>query len=106
MKGFCHFRFLVDLEKESTPYAVAFTAFWAIELVYCMSFMACLEEGAQTPFELLSTVRRWGSQEFYHYTLDLKKMADKILDKASTADRKQAKEVMKDSQPHICFLNA
>lgn len=89
-KDYCNF--LKELEKEETPYAVAVTAFWLIELVYNASFMSCLEEGSKTPFELLSTVKRWGSPEFREYTLSLQKLADKALDNASEAEQKQAKE--------------
>ena len=86
-------RYLQELEKENTPYAVAVTAFWIIELVYCASFMSCLEEDAKTPFELVSTVKRWGSPEFHHYTLSLKNLADKALENASETEQKQAHEV-------------
>lgn len=85
--------FLKELEGEDTPYAVAVTAFWLIEVVYCASFMSCLEAGAQTPFELMSTVKRWGSPEFHRYTLSLKKLADKALENASEAEQKQAHEI-------------
>lgn len=90
---FCITRFLEELEKEETPYAVAVAAFWVIELVYNASFMSCLEEGSKTPFELLSTVKRWGSPEFHEYTLSLKKLADNALENASEGEQKQAKEV-------------
>lgn len=76
-----------------TPYAVAVAAFWMIELVYCASFMSCLEEGSKTPFELLTTVKRWGSSEFHDYTLSLQKLADKALENASEVEQKQAKKV-------------
>ena len=91
-------RLLKELEKDTTPYPVAITAFWLIELVYSASFMSCLEEGAKTPFELLSTVKRWGSQEFHQYTLSLKKLADKALENATEAEQNQAKEVRDTSQ--------
>jgi hypothetical protein len=93
-------RLLMELEKEDTPYAVAVTAFWLIELVYCVSFMSCLEEDAKTPFELMSTVKRWGSPEFHQYTISLKKLADKALENASEAEQKQAQEVSKAA----CFI--
>lgn len=55
--------------------------------------MSCLEEDAKTPFELMSTVKRWGSPEFLQFTLKLKKLADKALESASAAEQKQAQEV-------------
>ena len=98
-------RFLKELEKDTTPYPVAITAFWLIELVYSASFMSCLEEGAKPPFELLSTVKRWGSQEFHQYTLSLKKLADKALENATEVEQKHAKEVRDTSQPITHFYH-
>jgi hypothetical protein len=86
-------RFLRELEKAETPYPVAVAAFWLIELVYNASFMSCLEEGSKTPFELLSTVKRWGSPEFYQYVISLKHLADKALENASEVEQKKAHEV-------------
>jgi thiaminase len=91
-KDYC--KYLQELENVETPYAVAVAAFWMIELVYCASFMSCLEEGSKTPFELLSTVKRWGSPEFHDYTLSLQKLADKTLENTSEIEQKQAKEVL------------
>lgn len=90
-KEYC--AFLRELEKAETPYPVAVAAFWLIELVYNASFMSCLEEGSKTPFELLSTVKRWGSPEFYQYVLSLKHLADKALENASEVEQKKAHEV-------------
>ena len=67
--------------------------------------MSCLEEGAKTPFELLSTVKRWGSQEFHQYTLSLKKLADKALENATEAEQKHAKEVRDTSQSIAHFYH-
>jgi len=97
-------RFLKELETDDTPYAVAVTAFWLIELVYCASFMSCLEDDANTPFELMNTVKRWGTPEFHHYTLSLKKLADKALARASEAEREQAKKVIKFYQLQTVIL--
>lgn len=82
------------METGDTPYAVAVTAFWLMEVVYCASFMSCLEEDARTPFELMNTVKRWGTPEFHDYTLSLKKLADKALQNASEAELEQAQKVI------------
>lgn len=55
--------------------------------------MSCLEKDAKTPFELISTVKRWGSPEFHDYTLKLMKLVDKALENASKDEQKQAHEV-------------
>ena len=74
---------------------MAVAAFWLIELVYNASFMSCLEEDSKTPFELLSTVKRWGSLEFRQYVLSLKQLADKSLEIASEHELRKAREVKK-----------
>lgn len=89
-KDYC--AFLKQLEGSDTPFTVAISAFWLIELVYCVSFMSCLEKDAKTPFELISTVKRWGSPEFHDYTLKLMKLVDKALENASKDEQKQAHE--------------
>ncbi|KAG0581215.1 hypothetical protein KC19_4G233300 [Ceratodon purpureus] len=90
-KEYCEF--LKELEGTETPYPVAVVAFWMIELVYNASFMSCLEEGSKTPFELLSTVKRWGSLEFHQYVHSLQQLADKALENVSEAELKKAHEV-------------
>lgn len=66
--------------------------------------MSCLAEDSKTPFELLSTVKRWGSPEFYHYVLSLKQLADKALESASEVQQKKAHEVKKGVNLGFCVF--
>lgn len=79
-RNYC--RFLESLMLPEVDYAVAITAFWAIEAVYQLSFNHCLEDGNKTPSELQDTCRRWGDEAFGQYCSSLQKVVDRCLDKA------------------------
>ncbi|KNA23257.1 hypothetical protein SOVF_026390 [Spinacia oleracea] len=76
-------RFLESLMQPDVSYAVAITAFWAIEAVYQMSFAHCLEDDAKTPSELREACERWGNEGFGKYCDSLKKIANRCLSKGS-----------------------
>ncbi|XAR57011.1 hypothetical protein NMG60_11025008 [Bertholletia excelsa] len=75
-------RFLESLMGSEVEYAVAITAFWAIEAVYQDSFAHCLEEGSLTPEELRETCERWGNDAFGQYCYSLQEIANHCLEKA------------------------
>ncbi|KAF2289069.1 hypothetical protein GH714_025631 [Hevea brasiliensis] len=77
-------RFLENLMLPEVDYAVAITAFWAIEAVYQESFAHCLEDGSKTPSELQDTCQRWGNEGFGEYCRSLQKIANRCLEKASS----------------------
>ncbi|KAM1171453.1 hypothetical protein ACFX2G_022172 [Malus domestica] len=77
-------RFLEDLMSPDVDYAVAMTAFWAIEAVYQESFAHCLEEGSKTPPELQEACQRWGNDGFRQYCSSLRNIADRELEKATS----------------------
>lgn len=85
-----YWRFLESLMHPDVSYTVAMVAFWAIEAVYQQSFAHCLEEDAKTPPELREACERWGSQEFAQYCDSLKKIANRLLAKASNDVRGKA----------------
>lgn len=64
-------------------YTVAITVFWAIEAVYQESFAHCLEPDTNTPPELQEVCQRWGNDGFGQYCHSLKKIANRLLEKAS-----------------------
>lgn len=70
----------MNLEVE---YAVAITAFWAIEAVYQESFAHCLEESSRTPEELKETCQRWGNEGFGQYCKNLENIVNCCLQTAS-----------------------
>ncbi|XP_076903374.1 putative bifunctional TENA-E protein [Bidens hawaiensis] len=76
-------RFLESLTSSEIEYAVAITAFWAIEVVYQESFAHCLEEGNKIPQELQETCERWGNDGFGAYCKSLRDIVDRCLQKAS-----------------------
>ncbi|XP_021730236.1 probable bifunctional TENA-E protein [Chenopodium quinoa] len=76
-------RFLESLMQPDVSYAVAMTAFWAIEAVYQVSFAHCLEADAKTPSELKEACERWGSEGFGKYCESLQKIADRSISKGS-----------------------
>ncbi|KAM0965877.1 hypothetical protein TB2_021389 [Malus domestica] len=77
-------RFLEDLMSPDVDYAVAMTAFWAIEAVYQESFAHCLEEGSKTPPELQEACQRWGNDGFGQYCSSLRNIADRELEKSAS----------------------
>ncbi|XP_058000897.1 probable bifunctional TENA-E protein [Hevea brasiliensis] len=77
-------RFLENLMLPEVDYAVAITAFWAIEAVYQESFAHCLEDDSKTPSELQDTCQRWGNEGFGEYCRSLQKIANRCLEKASS----------------------
>ncbi|MCL7041761.1 hypothetical protein MKW94_027231 [Papaver nudicaule] len=83
-------RFLESLMSAEVEYAVAVTAFWAIETVYQKSFAFCLEDGSQTPAELLDTCQRWGNEGFGQYCQTLQGIANRCLEKATDDIRSKA----------------
>lgn len=76
-------RFLESLMSPDVEYTVAITAFWAIEAVYQESFAHCLGDGSKTPPELRETCQRWGNDGFGQYCGSLRKIASRLLLKAS-----------------------
>uniref|UniRef100_A0A2P2IJK6 Uncharacterized protein MANES_03G203000 n=1 Tax=Rhizophora mucronata TaxID=61149 RepID=A0A2P2IJK6_RHIMU len=76
-------RFLESLMLPEVEYAVAITAFWAIEAVYQDAFAHCLEEGNNVPSEIQEACRRWGNEAFGEYCSSLKKIANRVLEKSS-----------------------
>ncbi|CAN1195011.1 Probable bifunctional TENA-E protein [Linum perenne] len=64
-------RFLEKLTSPEVEYAVAMTAFWAIEAVYQESFSYCLEDGNRVPPELKNACQRWGNPSFGDYCQSL-----------------------------------
>ncbi|URD82516.1 Seed maturation protein PM36 [Musa troglodytarum] len=91
-------RFLQSLMLPEVDYAVAITAFWAIETVYQESFSLCLDSSSKTPEELMETCQRWGSANFGHYCCSLQKIADRCLEKASSDIIRKAEEAF------VCVL--
>lgn len=91
-----YWRFLESLVHPDVSYTVAMVAFWAIEAVYQQSFAHCLEEDAKTPPELREACERWGSQEFAQYCDSLKKIANRLLAKASNDVRGKAEAAFVD----------
>ncbi|CAN1281499.1 Probable bifunctional TENA-E protein [Linum perenne] len=75
-------RFLEKLTSPEVEYAVAMTAFWAIEAVYQESFSYCLEDGNRVPPELKNACQRWGNPGFGDYCLSLQRIAHRCLEKA------------------------
>ncbi|KAL8105415.1 putative bifunctional TENA-E protein [Apium graveolens] len=75
--------FLKRLMSSEIEYAVAITAFWAIETVYQVSFSHCLEDRSKIPDELKDTCQRWGNSGFSQYCHSLQNIADRCLEKAS-----------------------
>lgn len=76
-------RFLESLMSPEVDYTVAITVFWAIEAVYQESFAHCLEPDTNTPPELQEVCQRWGNDGFGQYCHSLKKIANRLLEKAS-----------------------
>ncbi|KAJ8767341.1 hypothetical protein K2173_017385 [Erythroxylum novogranatense] len=74
--------FLSSLMLPEVEYAVAITAFWAIEAVYQESFAHCLEEDNKVSQELQETCKRWGNEKFGHYCRSLQNIANRCLEKA------------------------
>ncbi|XP_074320412.1 putative bifunctional TENA-E protein [Silene latifolia] len=81
--------FLESLMQPNVNYAVAITAFWAIEAVYQQSFAYCLEDDAKTPAELRGACERWGNEGFGQYCNSLKEIAERRL--AEVSEDVQAK---------------
>ncbi|GAY35723.1 hypothetical protein CUMW_018080 [Citrus unshiu] len=79
---FCQ-KFLESLMSPEVDYTVAITVFWAIEAVYQESFAHCLEPDTNTPPELQEVCQRWGNDGFGQYCHSLKKIANRLLEKAS-----------------------
>ncbi|CAL1397388.1 unnamed protein product [Linum trigynum] len=79
-RNYC--RLLEKLTLPEVEYAVAITAFWAIEAVYQESFAHCLEDGNNTPPELVEACQRWGSPGFREYCRSLQQIANRCLEKA------------------------
>ncbi|EEF43072.1 probable bifunctional TENA-E protein [Ricinus communis] len=75
-------RFLESLMLPEVEYAVAITAYWAIEAVYQQSFAHCLEDGNRTSLELENTCRRWGNEAFAEYCRSLQTIVNRCLEKA------------------------
>lgn len=75
--------FLESLMNSDVSYTQSVTIFWAIEVVYQVSFAHCLEDGSKTPDELKETCHRWGNEGFGHYCQKLKAIANRRLEKAS-----------------------
>lgn len=75
-------RLLQSFMLPEIDYAVAITAFWAIETVYQESFSLCLGSGSKTPAELMETCHRWGNAHFKEYCRSLQMIADRCLEKA------------------------
>ncbi|GAB4850804.1 hypothetical protein Ancab_030104 [Ancistrocladus abbreviatus] len=99
-------RFLESLTHPDVEYAVAMTAFWAIEAVYQESFANCLEDGSKTPPEIRETCERWGNYSFGQYCCSLQKIANRCLEKASDDVRAKAEVTLLDVLEHeIAFWN-
>jgi thiaminase len=75
---------------QELSYPIAVSALWAIELVYNAGWAICLDEGAHTPQDLRDCCQRWGSPDFGEYVRKLKEMADRTLEGATEAERKEA----------------
>ncbi|CAN0855472.1 Probable bifunctional TENA-E protein [Linum grandiflorum] len=75
-------RFLEKLMSPEVDYAVAMTAFWAIETVYQESFSYCLEDRNRVPPELKDACQRWGNPGFGEYCVSLRGIAERSLEKA------------------------
>src|ERR1044072_8090457 len=86
-------RLLESLMSPEVEYAVAITAFWAIEAVYQESFAHCIGEGSKAPPELEETCARWGNEGFGQYCQSLQKIANQRLQKASEAELQKAEVV-------------
>uniref|UniRef100_A0A803N6N8 Thiaminase-2/PQQC domain-containing protein n=2 Tax=Chenopodium quinoa TaxID=63459 RepID=A0A803N6N8_CHEQI len=87
-------RFLESLMQPDVSYAVAMTAFWAIEAVYQVSFAHCLEADAKTPSELKEACERWGSEGFGKYCESLQKIADRCVSKGSQDVQNKAEAML------------
>ncbi|KAG8063671.1 hypothetical protein GUJ93_ZPchr0003g17073 [Zizania palustris] len=85
-------RFLQSFSEPEISYTVAITTFWIIETVYQDSFALCIEEGNETPPELLGTCQRWGSHEFKQYCQSLQIIADRCLAEAPADVVRSAEE--------------
>lgn len=93
-------RFLESLMSSEVEYAVAITAFWAIETVYQNCFAHCIEDGSQASPELKETFERWGSSEFSQYCSALRIVAERCLEDAPNSVRTKAEVTFLDVLEH------
>ncbi|XP_020276640.1 probable bifunctional TENA-E protein [Asparagus officinalis] len=99
-------RFLQGLTAPEVSYTIAISAFWAIETVYQESFSLCLENGSNTPEELMETCQRWGNAYFGQYSHSLQRIAERCLEKAASEEVAKAEEVFLSVLSHeINFWN-
>ncbi|XP_042512673.1 probable bifunctional TENA-E protein [Macadamia integrifolia] len=92
-------RFLERLMGPDVGYTVAITAFWTIEAVYQESFSLCLQDGNNTPAELMETCQRWGNNGFGQYCQSLQGIVSRCLEKASEDVLRKSEEAF------ICVLD-
>lgn len=99
-------RFLQSLMLPETGYTTIIVAFWGIETVYQKCFSLCLEEGSNTPPELLETCQRWGNAEFGQYCYSLQKIATRCLERAPKDAVRKAEEAFLNVLEHeVNFWN-